>query len=138
MAGDQPANAQEAEHSGFGLNLPFVELTEEKLTSKLNQMLTDDSFTKRVKELGSALTDQINKPLDRAVWWLEYVLRHPGAHHLRSPVHDLAWYQYFLLDVIALYVAVLAAVVLAFVKLVKCCCCRRKSGKTVDTGKKRK
>jgi glucuronosyltransferase len=35
------------------------------------------------------------------VYWTEYVIRHKGAPHLRSAVLDLAWYQYFLLDVIA-------------------------------------
>jgi len=35
------------------------------------------------------------------VYWTEYVIRHKGAPHLRSAVLDLDWYQYFLLDVIA-------------------------------------
>jgi glucuronosyltransferase len=35
------------------------------------------------------------------VFWTEYVIRHKGAPHMRSAVLDLAWYQYFLLDVIA-------------------------------------
>jgi len=35
------------------------------------------------------------------VYWTEYVIRHKGAPHLRSAALDLAWYQYFLLDVIA-------------------------------------
>jgi glucuronosyltransferase len=50
----------------------------------------------------SALSkDRPDKPLDSAVWWAEYVLRHDGARHLRSAALDLAWYQHFLLDVIA-------------------------------------
>jgi glucuronosyltransferase len=40
-------------------------------------------------------------PLEQAVYWTEYVIRHKGAPHLRSALLDLAWYQYFLLDVIA-------------------------------------
>jgi glucuronosyltransferase len=34
------------------------------------------------------------------VFWTEYVIRHKGTPHMRSAVLDLAWYQYFLLDVI--------------------------------------
>jgi hypothetical protein len=49
----------------------------------------------------SAISKDIpDKPLDRAVWWTEYVLRHNGARHLRSVLLDLTWYQYLLLDVI--------------------------------------
>lgn len=39
--------------------------------------------------------------IDKAVYWVEYVIRHKGAHHLRSAGVDLKWYQYYLLDVIA-------------------------------------
>ena len=45
--------------------------------------------------------DQPLTPLKQAVYWTEYVIRHKGAPHLRSAVLDLAWYQYFLLDVSA-------------------------------------
>ena len=45
------------------------------------------------------------------------LLRHPHNKKMRSPVHDLAWYQYFLIDVICL--VVVAITLLAFV-LVKC------------------
>jgi glucuronosyltransferase len=46
------------------------------------------------------------------------VIRHKGAPHLRSAVLDLAWYQYFLLDVIAvLALAVGLVLVVAFVML---------------------
>lgn len=55
----------------------------------------------------SALTkDQPQSPMERAVWWTEYVLRHNGARHLRSAAVDMPWYQYFLLDVIAFLSAV--------------------------------
>lgn len=55
----------------------------------------------------SALTkDQPQSPMERAVWWTEYVLRHNGARHLRSAAVDMPWYQYFLLDVIAFLLAV--------------------------------
>ena len=38
ITGDQPANAREAEKSGFGLMLPYQEVTEELLEEKLNLM----------------------------------------------------------------------------------------------------
>lgn len=50
--------------------------------------------------------DQPQNPLERAVWWTEYVIRHKGARHLRSAAVDMPWYQYFLLDVFAFLIAV--------------------------------
>jgi len=78
----------------------------------------------------SALSkDTPDKPLDRAVWWTEYVLRHNGARHLRSSVMDLTWYQYLLLDVIgflSLLILVLPYLTYIIIQRIFCClmnCC---------------
>jgi glucuronosyltransferase len=55
--------------------------------------------------------DQPITPLQQAVYSTKYVTRHKGAPHLRSAVLDLAWYQYFLLDVIAVLALVAVCVV---------------------------
>lgn len=39
-------------------------------------------------------------PEKSIVYWTEYIHRHNGAEHLKSYALNLAWYQYFLLDVI--------------------------------------
>jgi glucuronosyltransferase len=56
-----------------------------------------------MKKLSAIYRDQQDTPLKRAVFWTEYVLRHGGAS-LRSVSADLPWYQYFLLDVIAVLI----------------------------------
>jgi glucuronosyltransferase len=52
-----------------------------------------------MKRLSAVLNDQPQTPLERAVYWTEYVITHKGAPHLRSAATDLSWYQYLLLDV---------------------------------------
>jgi len=42
--------------------------------------------------------DQPMKPLDRAVYWVEYVIRYGGAGHLKSDSIGLNDLQYFLFD----------------------------------------
>jgi glucuronosyltransferase len=42
---------------------------------------------------------------------MEYVIRHKGAPHMRSAVLDLTWYQYFLLDVIAVLALAVGSIV---------------------------
>jgi glucuronosyltransferase len=46
------------------------------------------------------------------VFWTEYVIRHKGAPHMRSAALDLTWYQYFLLDVIAVLALAVGSIVL--------------------------
>ena len=70
------------------------------------------------------LRDQLNSPVDRAAYWVEYVIRHKGAPHLRPPAADLNWFQFYLLDVIAC-----CLLIGAFISLISlyclACCCRR-------------
>lgn len=47
--------------------------------------------------------------LDEAVWWVEYVIRHKGAPHLKSAVADLSWYQIYLFDLLAFLTLILVA-----------------------------
>ena len=43
-----------------------------------------------------------NHPLDTAIFNIEYVIETDGALNLRTQSHNLAWYQYFLIDSILL------------------------------------
>lgn len=44
--------------------------------------------------------DSLLKPLDRAIYWIEYVLRNGGAAHLKSHAIQLNSIQYFVIDFI--------------------------------------
>lgn len=44
--------------------------------------------------------DQREKPIDRAVWWIEYILRHPNPDHLQSPVLKLGFLRSNLFDIV--------------------------------------
>uniref|UniRef100_A0A670YZP9 UDP glucuronosyltransferase family 2 member A2 n=1 Tax=Pseudonaja textilis TaxID=8673 RepID=A0A670YZP9_PSETE len=68
---------------------------------------------------------QLIKPLDRAIFWIEFVIRHKGAKHLQVAAHHLTWYQYHCLDVIAL---IGCTVVFAFIVFKCCSYCFEKCG----------
>ena len=76
-------------------------------------------------ELSSLILDQPQHPLDRAVWWLEYLLRHPHNTNMKPHTHNLNWVQYFLLDVLAFFLLVLTCLVIILIKFIKCCCSLR-------------
>lgn len=44
--------------------------------------------------------DQPEKPIERAVWWTEYVLRNPNPVHLQSPVPNLGFLRSNLFDIV--------------------------------------
>lgn len=68
------------------------------------------------------MIDQPMTGLERAIWWTEYVIRHKGAKHLKSPWATIPWYQYFLLDVIGFVLLCVVVVILVFYKVLDFVC----------------
>lgn len=58
-------------------------------------------YSKNAKIASEQFKDRPMSPEQSIVYWTEYIHRHKGAPHLKSHALNLAWYQYFLLDVIA-------------------------------------
>ena len=57
-------------------------------------------YTKNAKKRSELFHDRLVGPMETAVYWVEYVIRHRGAPHLKVAGVDLPWYKYMLLDVI--------------------------------------
>jgi hypothetical protein len=53
------------------------------------------------------LRDLPRSPMDNAIWWIEHVIRHKGASHLRNKSRDMPWYQVQLLDIMAIILAII-------------------------------
>lgn len=79
-------------------------------------------------------------PVETAIWWVEYVLRHKGAPHLRPSALDLTWYQYFMLDILLIVIISLMTglclVYLTVKLLIKCL--QSLSSKKISTTKNNK
>ena len=89
-------------------------------------------FKQRAKQISALLKDRRRTPLQESCDWIEYVLRHGGARHLRAQVFNIPWYQYYLLDVMAFLVAVVTFVVMVTLMTCSCICrlcCKRSATK---------
>lgn len=67
-----------------------------------------------MQQMSAIAKDRVLPPVDLAVWWVEYVLRHKGAKHLRPATLDLHWTQYIMLDV-AIFVTVIISIIVFIV-----------------------
>lgn len=86
-------------------------------------------FKDKAKELSEIYQDQPLKSLDNAVYWIEYVIRHNGAHHLKTNAVELTWYEFLLLDGLFLLIImrIIITVVLWYIgkKLWRLICSRK-------------
>ncbi|CAG9861575.1 unnamed protein product [Phyllotreta striolata] len=96
---DHDSNAAKAELDGYAVKLDFATITAEKLLRAIKKIMYDPRYKREVKKRQVLLMDQKEDPLQRAVYWTEYVLRHQGAGHLRSPARHLGVVEYYLIDV---------------------------------------
>lgn len=64
-------------------------------------------YTENVRKMSAIFRDKPMPTLDKAVYWVEYVMRHGGAHHLHSAAMRLTWYEYCSLDIFALFASIL-------------------------------
>ncbi|XP_072513082.1 UDP-glucuronosyltransferase 2C1-like isoform X4 [Salminus brasiliensis] len=127
---DQPDNLLHMKTKGAAVIVDFNKMETKDLKEALTEVITNPSYKESIMRLSRIHHDQPMKPLDQAVFWIEFVMRNKGAKHLRVEAHNLTWYQYHCLDVAAFLLSVVALVVFIFVKTCKwlfCKCCRRSS-----------
>ncbi|XP_023702334.1 UDP-glucuronosyltransferase 2B31 isoform X3 [Cryptotermes secundus] len=100
---DQFVNIVKLATHGLGVELVYDTLSKQTILDAVHTVLGNHSYRDNMKKLSAIYRDQQETPLQRAVFWTEYVLRHGGSS-LRSVSADLTWYQYFLIDVIAVLI----------------------------------
>ncbi|XP_055153399.1 UDP-glucuronosyltransferase 2B11 isoform X3 [Symphalangus syndactylus] len=118
---DQPGNIAHMEAKGAAVRLDFHTMSSTDLLNALKTVINDPSYKENVMKLSRIQHDQPVKPLDRAVFWIEFVMRHKGAKHLRVAAHDLTWFQYHSLDVIGFLLACVATVIFIITKFCLFC-----------------
>ncbi|XP_053294191.1 UDP-glucuronosyltransferase 1A1 [Pleuronectes platessa] len=121
IGGDQPDNARRMASRGVGVELDISSITTESLLQALNEVINDIRYRENIQKLSAIHKDRPTEPLDLAVYWTEYVMRHKGAKHLKSAGQKLNWIQYYCLDVILLLVTVALVLGILTAKCMKLC-----------------
>ncbi|KAI7808243.1 UDP glucuronosyltransferase 1 family polypeptide a3 [Triplophysa rosa] len=134
LFGDQGDNAQRLVSRGVAESLSIYDLSTEKLLVALKKVITDKSYKEKMTKLSAVHRDRPIEPLDLAVFWTEFVMRHKGAEHLRPAAHELNWIQYHSLDVIGFLLLILVTVI--FVTVKSCMFCFRKCFRKTQKKKK--
>ncbi|KYO47450.1 2-hydroxyacylsphingosine 1-beta-galactosyltransferase isoform X2 [Alligator mississippiensis] len=99
LFGDHYDTMTRVQAKGMGILLNWKTITEGELYEALVKVINDPSYKQQAQKLSEIHRDQPGHPVNRTVYWINYILRHNGAHHLRAAVYSLSSYQYFLLDI---------------------------------------
>ncbi|XP_074526939.1 UDP-glucuronosyltransferase 2B33-like [Halichoeres trimaculatus] len=99
---DQDDNLFRMERRGVAKVLDFATLNRDNFLEAVRAVLYEPSYRQNMIELSRLHRDQPMKPLDQAMFWIEFVMRHKGADHLKTKSYKMSWIQYHSIDVIAL------------------------------------
>ncbi|CAG0884011.1 unnamed protein product [Cyprideis torosa] len=126
-----------------GLQLKWTELSTDKLVQSIRKLAKDQRYSSAAQERSDILKNQLTSPMERGVFWTEYLIRHNGAPHLRSAGRDLNLFQFYSLDVYSfLLMIVLMLGFFGYYGLRSCyrcakCVCRKARKKRSKTDKKK-
>ncbi|KAL7735231.1 hypothetical protein ACLKA6_016140 [Drosophila palustris] len=130
---DQYHNIQTGKESGFALDVDYRTVTEEELRYSLTELLDNPKYRDNMKRASKIFRNRPLSAMDTAMFWIDYIIEHRGAPHMVSAGLDLPWYQFYLLDIIAIALALILLPIFGL-----CLICRKgKSVKSLKTKAKR-
>ncbi|XP_018570250.1 UDP-glucuronosyltransferase 2B2-like [Anoplophora glabripennis] len=93
---------------GVGLKLELSDVTTESLLNAINELLQNKKYSRNIKEISYRMKDQLSTPLQTAVFWAEYAIRHNGSHHLSPKSRHLPLFVSTSADVILFLLLIFA------------------------------
>lgn len=92
---------------GWALKIPFGNLNKTIFSESLDEIIVNPNYKQKAQKLSDLYRDRPEHPLDKAAFWIEYVIRHNGAKHMQSSAVHLNVFQYYMVDVMAFLIVVL-------------------------------
>uniref|UniRef100_A0A8C6UVU9 UDP-glucuronosyltransferase n=1 Tax=Neogobius melanostomus TaxID=47308 RepID=A0A8C6UVU9_9GOBI len=102
---DQYDNLLRLKERGGAKILTLSTVDEDNFLNSVKEVLSDQSYRENMQRLSRLHRDQPIHTLDNAIFWIEFVMRHKGAAHLRSESYKMPLCTYNSLDVIIFVLA---------------------------------
>ncbi|XP_063754354.1 UDP-glucuronosyltransferase 2A2-like [Eleginops maclovinus] len=116
---DQHDNFFRMKERGVAQVLDIATVNKDNFLEVLKEVLYDPTYREKMRVLSNLHRDQPMKPLDKAMFWIEFVMRNKGAAHLRTESYKMSKIQYHSIDVVAFLLAVILLVFTVFIYAVK-------------------
>jgi UDP:flavonoid glycosyltransferase YjiC (YdhE family) len=118
---DQIRNLQKGINSGVAVRVDFLGISTESIRSAILEVLENPSYKLNMEKKSKLFRDQPDKPLDRAVWWCEYVMRNPQPSHLRASEFNFGLLGSHFWDVQVMIIVIILLTIYMIKKLLRKC-----------------
>ncbi|XP_031638675.1 UDP-glucuronosyltransferase 2B7-like [Contarinia nasturtii] len=118
---DQRKNLIKTKRFGISEGIEYHSLNYDDLKTTILKVLKEPSYAMNMQKVSARFKDQKEKPLDRAIWWIEWLLRNPDCDHLKSPVFRLGLIVGNSYDIIAFIILLVTVILIISLKLFSYC-----------------
>ncbi|XP_072230773.1 UDP glucuronosyltransferase 5 family, polypeptide D1 [Leuresthes tenuis] len=123
---DQYDNLLRLQERGAAKIIQLADVNGRTFEEGIKEVLHKDSYRQNIQRMSHLHRDQPVAPMDQAIFWVEYVMRHKGAPHLRTESYKMPWYSYYCLDVLVLLMTLVIVFFLFIFAIFRYLCCRSK------------
>lgn len=117
---DQHRNLNKAIRNGIAVKVDFRNLSPEVFKPLIMKVLENPKFAEKAQKISKLFQDKPRRPLDVAVWWIEYVIRNPNLEFLKSPTLKLGPFVSRSYDALLVLIVLLHIFIFVLVKAAKC------------------
>uniref|UniRef100_A0A8C6UXA4 UDP-glucuronosyltransferase n=1 Tax=Neogobius melanostomus TaxID=47308 RepID=A0A8C6UXA4_9GOBI len=117
---DQYDNLLRLKERGGARILTLSTVDEDNFLKAVQEVLSDQSYRENMQRLSRLHRDKPIHPLDNAIFWIEFVMRHKGADHLKSESYKMPWFYYYSVDVALLFIGISALILTTTVLFIRC------------------
>ncbi|GAB0090002.1 hypothetical protein DMENIID0001_046330 [Sergentomyia squamirostris] len=117
---DQFVNAHHLVKAGLAEQFNIVDFTTEEVKDLILKMTTNPKYSITAEKRSRLLRDQPQPPLEKALWWIDFILRNPDVDFLQSKSKGMDVLILHSVDVIAFLLVILLILVIIFLKLSFC------------------
>lgn len=129
---DQSRNLQKSIKNEVAVKVDFHTLNIENFKASILTVLEDPKYAKNAQKISKLFQDKPEKPLEKALWWIEYAIRNPNLENLKSPTLKLGPFVSKSYDVLLALIAVFHVFVFASIKIIKFVFKNKKSKRKIE------
>ncbi|KAM4616681.1 UDP-glucuronosyltransferase 2C1-like [Polymixia lowei] len=116
---DQHDNFFRMKVRGVAKVVDIATVNKDNFLEALKAVLHEPTYRENMQRLSRLHRDQPMKPLDHAMFWIEFVMRHKGAPHLRTESYKMSTVQYYSLDVASFLLTAVLLVIIVFISVLR-------------------
>lgn len=108
---------------GMGTILDFENISEETVDDAIHFAL-QPKIKENAQRVSYSYKHRQQRPLKKAIWWIEHVAATGGSHLTKSHSTLMSWYEYHSLDVLLVLAVAVTLLVAVFICAIKSLCGR--------------